>query len=79
MLSLNEIDKMIESGYLPKNGGKTVRVNEANPTNTARIKKNLWESKEMKYMRESFKKKWDLTGQIKPSFQSWKMVLTGIK
>src|SRR5271166_3000706 len=57
MLSLQEIDKAIEAGSMRNSSGKTVTFNEANPKNTQAIKKNLWENKEVKWMRESFQKK----------------------
>jgi phage major head subunit gpT-like protein len=57
MLTLSEIKKMSESNAWTNSRNKTVLVNEAKEENTKRIEKNLWESKEIKYMRESFKRK----------------------
>lgn len=57
MLTLQEIDKAIEAGSIQNSAGKRVSINEANWKNTQKIKQNLWENKEVKWMRESFQKK----------------------
>lgn len=57
MLSLDEIKKMAESSRWSNKNGKTVLVNEARADNANRVAKNLWENPEIRWMRESFKKK----------------------
>jgi len=57
MLNLDQIRKMSESNSWTSKDGKQVRVNEALAANSKAIQKNLWENKDIKHMRESFKKK----------------------
>lgn len=57
MLSIQEIEKAIQAGSLMNSKGNRVSINEANAKNTQAIQKNLWENKEVKWMRESFQKK----------------------
>jgi len=56
MLSISEIKKMSESDAWTGKDGRTIRVNEANPRAVKAVEKNLWENKEIKYMRERFQK-----------------------
>lgn len=57
MLSLKEVDQMIESGAMKTASGKTVFINEAKAENTQAIKRNIWENKEVKDMRIMFEKR----------------------
>jgi phage major head subunit gpT-like protein len=68
MLTLKEIDKMIEAGSMVNSAGKRVFINEAKHANSQAIMKNVWENPEMKWMRESFKKKFKFDFADKSKF-----------
>lgn len=57
LLNLEEIRKMSEGDTWNTAGGKTVRVNESRPANAKAVQRNLWESTEVKWMRESVRRK----------------------
>lgn len=62
LMSLEEIRKMSEADtWVAKNPetGKTreIRINEAKHSNVVAVQKNLWENAEIKWMRESFRRK----------------------
>jgi len=56
--TISEIQKMAEGDSWTNSKGQQVRVNEAIASNSRAITKNLWESPEIKFFRESFQKKY---------------------
>lgn len=57
LLNLEELKKMAEGNSWKNTRGDTIRVNEARKDNIAEIQKNLWQNKEMMFMRERFQRK----------------------
>jgi phage major head subunit gpT-like protein len=57
LLNLAEIQKMSESDTWTNASGKHIQINASRPANRQALMKNLWEGKEIKSFRESFKRK----------------------
>jgi len=57
LLNLEQIQKMSESDTWTNGKGQTIRVNEAKTPNVKAIQRNVWENKEVRHMREAFRRK----------------------
>jgi phage major head subunit gpT-like protein len=68
MLSLSEIQKMSESNSWTNAAGKTVSVNQARPQNSKAVMKALWENSDIRFVRESFQKKFGFDFADRKSF-----------
>lgn len=56
--SIDEIQKMSESDSTWTNSkGQTIAINQVRESNRKKVMQNLWENKEIKWFRESFRKK----------------------
>ena len=68
LLNLEEIKKMSEGDSWTAKGGRTVRVNESRPSNVKAVQRNVWENPEIKWMRESTRKKFGFDLADKKAF-----------